>query len=211
MQHLTPPGYLTSADWRWCFAINLPVGVLALVVTFFVLRKELLGPQPIAELDETAETGRRTKFGARIKTIDVGGQLLFLSGSVLVILALTWGGVSYSWNSAAVLASLIIGVLLVAAFLFWEWSAAPGGIVAEKLPWQKPMIPWNILTNRDIGLIFYIEIANGMCMYAVCVSLPTSQIVLLTEKVLYFCNIYFIGVQVNDNETLQIPVALIIS
>jgi MFS family permease len=161
-------GYLTAADWRWCFAINLPVGAVGLLITFFFLRKELLGPQPIAELDETAETGRRTKLSARLKTIDLGGQLLFLLGLGLIILALTWGGATYPWGSAAVLVPLVLGCLLSAAFVYWEWHMAPGNLLARKLPRQKSMIPWSILSNRDMGLLFYVECTSGMSMFAVC-------------------------------------------
>lgn len=160
-------GYLTNADWRWCFAINLPVGVFALILTFFVLRKELLGPQPIPELDETIVTGHRAKLVARLNTVDVGGQLLFIFGFGLVILALTWAGVTYPWTSPAVLVSLILGLALSACFLLWERSFGNGGIVSKKLPWQRPMIPWSLLKNRDIILLFYTECANGMGMYAV--------------------------------------------
>ncbi|KND94152.1 putative MFS-type transporter YusP [Tolypocladium ophioglossoides CBS 100239] len=79
-------GYLTSANWRWCFGINLPVGAVVLITIFFVLRKRLLGPQPIPKLDEPAETGRRTRLVARLKTIDIGGQALFVFGFGLIIL-----------------------------------------------------------------------------------------------------------------------------
>ncbi|KAK7415824.1 hypothetical protein QQX98_005606 [Neonectria punicea] len=177
-------GYLTSADWRWCFAINLPVAVVALVVIFFFLRKELLGPQPIPELDETAETGRRTKFAARLKTVDFGGQLMFIIGFGLIILALTWGGATYSWASAAVIVPLVIGCMLSAGFLYWEFLLTPGNLLAEKMPWQRAMLPWVLLSHRDIGLLFYCECATGVGMYAV----------------LYFCNIYFIAVRGYDSD-----------
>ncbi|KAL2675062.1 hypothetical protein Neosp_011242 [[Neocosmospora] mangrovei] len=172
-------GYLTNADWRWCFAINLPIAVVALFIIFFLLRKELLGPQPIAELNETAETGRRTKFIARLKTVDIGGQILFIFGFGLIILAMTWGGATYPWGSAAVIVPLVLGVICTGVFLYWEYLLAPGNPMAEKLPWQRAMIPWDLLSNRDIGLLFYCECATGMGMYAV----------------LYFCNIYFIAVR----------------
>ncbi|KAL6358430.1 hypothetical protein LRP88_08615 [Fusarium phalaenopsidis] len=172
-------GYLTNADWRWCFAINLPIAVVALVIIFFLLRKELLGPQPIPELNETAETGRRTKFIARLKTVDVGGQLLFIFGFGLIILAMTWGGATYPWGSAAVIVPLVLGVVCTGVFLYWEYLLAPGNTMAEKLPWQRAMIPWDLISHRDIGLLFYCECATGMGMYAV----------------LYFCNIYFIAVR----------------
>ncbi|POR32304.1 Major facilitator superfamily transporter [Tolypocladium paradoxum] len=177
-------GYLTSANWRWCFGINLPVGAVALLVIFFVLRKELLGPQPIPELDETAETGRRTKLVARLKTIDVGGQALFVVGFGLIILGLTWGVVTYPWESPAVIVSLVVGCLFAGCFFVWERMLAPGRILSRKMPWQRPMIPWALLTNRDLGLIFYTECATGMAMFSV----------------LYFCNIYFIAVKGNSSD-----------
>lgn len=160
-------GYLSGANWRWCFGINLPVGAVALIAIVFVLRKELLGPQPIPELDETVDTGRRSRFAARLKTIDVGGQILFVLGFGLIVLALTWGGVTYAWNSVPVLVSLIVGVLLSVAFFIWERMLSPGRMLSAKLVNQRPMIPWAMLTNRDVGLIFYTEIATGMALYSV--------------------------------------------
>ncbi|KAM0330656.1 hypothetical protein ACHAQA_003607 [Verticillium albo-atrum] len=175
-------GYLTSADWRWCFGINLPVGVAAMIVVFFVLRKELLGPQPLPQLQETAETGRRTTFKHRLRTIDVGGQILSLLGFALIILAFTWAGATYAWNTAAVLVPLIAGVLIIAAFLWWEYQMAPGNMLAQKFKQQRAMIPWKVLINRDIGLLFYTSFATGMAMYSV----------------MYFCNFYFTMVKQFD-------------
>lgn len=158
---------MTSADWRWCFAINLPIAAVSLAIAFFFLRKELLGPQPIPELDETPETGRRTKFAARLKTIDVGGQLLFMIGLGLIILGVTWGGAIYPWNSAAVIVPLALGLVITGCFFCWEKMLAPGGVLSRKLPGQKPMIPWDIISNRDILLLFFTEFASGISMYAV--------------------------------------------
>ena len=44
-------GYLTEANWRWCFILNIPLSVIGLVLVHFVLRPELLGPQWITRLD----------------------------------------------------------------------------------------------------------------------------------------------------------------
>ncbi|KAL2759765.1 hypothetical protein ACRALDRAFT_1026476 [Sodiomyces alcalophilus JCM 7366] len=168
-------GYLTETHWRWCFGINLPVALVGMAVVFIVLRKELLGPQPIPQLDETAETGRRTTFVHRLKTIDVGGQVLSIFGFGLLILGFTWAGASYGWASAAVLVPLITGVLLIAAFVWWEYEMTPGNRLARKFPWQQAMIPWEVISNRDIGLLFYASFATGMAMFSV----------------LYFCTLYF--------------------
>ncbi|KAK3186099.1 hypothetical protein K4F52_005089 [Lecanicillium sp. MT-2017a] len=159
-------GFLTNVNWRWCFGINLPIGVFAMVVIFIFLRKHLLGPQPIPELDETAETGRRTTFIARLTTIDFGGQALFIVGFGLIILALTWGGAAYPWKSGSVLAPLVLGVVIMVAFAEWERQFEPGKLLHRKLPRQKPMIPWALLSTRDMGLVFYEGFATGMSMFS---------------------------------------------
>ncbi|KAI1798557.1 MFS general substrate transporter [Daldinia bambusicola] len=167
-------GYLTAANWRWCFGINLPIAFVGILVIFFFLRNDLLGPQPIPGLDEN-EAGRRDRFTRRIMTLDIGGQLLFLFGFGLVILALTWGGATYDWNHPAVLVPLIVGTLIACYWLYYEYSMAPGGALSSKLSFQRPMLPWNVVKNRNISLLCYINFATGMAMYSV----------------LYFVDIYF--------------------
>ncbi|KAM0426497.1 hypothetical protein ACHAPT_008188 [Fusarium lateritium] len=168
-------GYLTNTSWRWCFGITLPVGVAGCIITFVVLRKELLGPQPIQQLEETAETGRRTTFKQRLKTIDVGGQVLSLFGFGLLILAFTWAGSTYAWDSPAIIVPLVFGSVIIGAFVLWQYYMTPGRILERRFPQQQAMIPWEVLRNRDIGLLFYTSFASGMAMYSV----------------LYFCTLYF--------------------
>ncbi|KAL8335600.1 hypothetical protein RB598_009677 [Gaeumannomyces tritici] len=183
-------GYLTSTNWRWCFGINLPICAASVVLVFLVLRKELIGPRPVRQRADNGATlvaapvptGRLARFWTRLSTVDLGGQLLFLAGFGLVVLALTWGGVSYAWASAPVLASLCVGLVLVAAFALWERSMAPGGTLAAKFTRQSAMIHWELLASKDVGLLAYINFATGAAMYSV----------------LYFCNIYFTMVKSYD-------------
>ncbi|KAI1381540.1 MFS general substrate transporter [Hypoxylon crocopeplum] len=167
-------GYLTAANWRWCFGINLPIAFVGVLIIFFFLRKDLLGPQAIPELDEY-QTGRRERLVRRISSIDIGGQLLFLFGFGLIILGLTWAGATYDWNHPAVLVPLIVGALMVCSWLYYEYSMASGGVLSQKLSFQRPMLPWKVVRNRNISLLCYINFATGMAMYSV----------------LYFVDIYF--------------------
>ncbi|KAH8678109.1 major facilitator superfamily domain-containing protein [Xylariales sp. PMI_506] len=174
-------GYLTTANWRWCFGINLPIAFVAIVIIFFI-RGEMLGPQPIPEL-EGRDSGHRERFAKRLTTLDVGGQLLFLFGFGLVILALTWAGATYNWNSVQVLSTLIIGSVLVTCFIVYEYLMKPGNALGEKLSHQKPMLPWKLLQDRNISLLFYINAATGMAMYSV----------------FYFTDLYFTMVMLYDS------------
>lgn len=172
-------GYLTAANWRWCFGINLPIAFVGILIIFFFLRKDLLGPQTIPELDEV-QAGRRERFAIRITSIDIGGQLLFLFGFGLMILGFTWAGATYDWNHPAVLVPLIAGALLACGWLYYEYSMSPGGILSHKLSHQRPMLPWKVIQNRNVSLLLYINFATGMAMYSVSRSNCLTTVVLLT-------------------------------
>lgn len=168
-------GYLTQSSWRWVFAINLPIAFISIFVVALLLRKELVGPQPLPELSETDESSTRGRLLARLATIDFGGQMLFLWGLGLLLLALTWGGSTYSWSSVAVLAPLIIGSVLTVLWILYERSMSPGGIIARVFPRQRAMMPWELLSQRDNLLVFFINFGGGMAMFAV----------------MYFADLYF--------------------
>ncbi|KAJ5523769.1 hypothetical protein N7494_010419 [Penicillium frequentans] len=176
-------GYLTTASWRWCFAINLPIGVAAMILVVFILRKDLQGPQPLPQLEGRDLSTVSRRFMARIATIDLGGQMLFLWGFGLLILALTWAGGNYSWSSAAVLAPIVIGAILSIAWLVYERFMVPGAFMARVLPRQKAMVPWEVISQRDIGLLFLINFSMGVSMFAV----------------MYFMDLYFALVEGNSS------------
>ncbi|KAF2103675.1 MFS general substrate transporter [Rhizodiscina lignyota] len=168
-------GYLTEATWRWVFAINLPVAAFAIVVVLLVLRKDLLGPQPLPQIEGRDVSTRHGRFLLRIMTIDYGGQLLFLWGLGLLILALTWAGGSFAWDSAHVLSPLVVGAILSVIWLLYEFMMAPPRFMSRVFPIQRAMIPWELLSQRDIGLLFLINFGSGMAMFAL----------------LYFMDLYF--------------------
>lgn len=175
-------GYLTSANWRWCFAINLPICVLGIMIVFVILRKELVGPQPLAGVDSDDMTTTTTTTASkntgsiivhRLMTIDIGGQLLFLFGFGLIILAFTWAGETYAWNSYEVLLPLVLGILIVVAWMGYEYLMSPERALGKRFSSQKPMIPFQFLKNRNVGLLFYINFSTGAAIYSVRISANT--------------------------------------
>lgn len=97
-------GFFTDhLSWRWVFTVNIPLGILALVVTSAVL---------------PAST-RRT--GARI---DYLGATLLTGAISLLILLTTWGGNEVPWTSPTMAAMVLGVVLLTAAFVAVERRVA---------------------------------------------------------------------------------------
>jgi MFS family permease len=157
-------GYLTEASWRWCFIINIPIAALGIVFAFYFLRSHLLGPQNVLNVDDATQSHGTTSFKARLLTIDFGGQILFLFGMGLLVLALTWGGSYYPWSDVKVLVPLVIGFALFSAFLLWELLKMPGRKLAITFPRQVAMVPFNLIWSRNAGLLIYINFITGMGM-----------------------------------------------
>ncbi|KAL2068907.1 hypothetical protein VTL71DRAFT_15245 [Oculimacula yallundae] len=160
-------GYLTQASWRWCFIINIPCGLIGLLLVHFVLRPVLLGPQKITRADEIPDSTLSQDFVSRLSTIDFGGQFLFLFGMGLFVLALTWAGSYYEWKDVKIIAPLAVGVVLLVAFAVWEYLLLPGNKLSNRSPTRKAMIPIKLLLRRNVGLLIYINFVTGMAMYAV--------------------------------------------
>ncbi|MEU1920531.1 MFS transporter [Streptomyces albogriseolus] len=97
-------GYFTDhLSWRWCFYINVPFGLVTMVVVALVLKL----PKP---------TGRRR--------FDVLGTLLLTAASTCLVLLTSWGGTEYAWDSRVVLGLGAGAVAATALFLAVERFAA---------------------------------------------------------------------------------------
>ena len=115
---------VSGIDWHWIFWLNVPIG-LALLPLARARLTESFGPQP---------------------QLDFPG--LALAG--IGVLGLTWGLVranSVGWASAEVLAALVAGAIVLAAFVGWERRAA------------APMLPLRLFRARGFAA------ANGVSFF----------------------------------------------
>jgi EmrB/QacA subfamily drug resistance transporter len=99
--------------WQWIFWLNLPVGVVAILLT----------QRRVAE-----SLGPNTRF-------DLGGVGLVTAGAFGVVWGLVRGNVA-GWGSAEVVGTLLLGVVLLVAFVLWERRA------------QAPMLPMRFFRLR---------------------------------------------------------------
>lgn len=97
-----------SATWRWVFwmipIITVPISV---VIWFYLPLKHRSGD-----------------YAAKIKRIDYGGIALNLSSTLLLLIPLSGGGVTYGWSSPFFIATLTMGVVLFILFVLYEWKLA---------------------------------------------------------------------------------------
>jgi EmrB/QacA subfamily drug resistance transporter len=90
-------------DWRWAFFVNLPIGIVALVVTSKVLKL------PHRRIPQR---------------IDYLGAALLVAGVSSLLLVAFWGGDTYSWTSSTIIGLALGGTLLSLLFVLRQLSAA---------------------------------------------------------------------------------------
>ncbi|MEI7033702.1 MFS transporter [Streptomyces pratensis] len=97
-------GFFTEhLSWRWVFYINLPIGVVALLVIAAVLHIPV----------------HREKH-----TIDYLGTFLIASVATCLVLIASLGGTTWDWGSARIIALALLAVVLLTAFVAAERRAA---------------------------------------------------------------------------------------
>ena len=153
--------FVDNLSWRWIFYINVPVAIVALIVTGVVLRL----PRPPAR-----------------PRVDVAGMAL-LGGAVICLVLLTsWGGTTYPWGSGVIIGLAVGTVVLAAAWLISARYAAdpviPLRLFRDRVFWVACAISL-IVGVAMFGAISYLptylQIVTGVS--------PTTSGLLLTPLV----------------------------
>ncbi|KAF1956189.1 hypothetical protein CC80DRAFT_472895 [Byssothecium circinans] len=153
-------GYLTAANWRYCFVVPIPIAVTSHLLIFFLMRKDLV--EGHASLK--ASDSRRTGYISGLGNIDWVGMTTFVFGVGLIILAVQWGGTAYSWDSVAVVVPFVVGGVLFILFFLNEYLLGPGRLMNRIFSNQVPMIPSTIFRKKDTSLLMAINFAAGMSL-----------------------------------------------
>jgi EmrB/QacA subfamily drug resistance transporter len=122
-------GFLTDhLTWRWIFYLNLPVGILALVITSAVLRLPL-PPR-------------------RVESIDYTGAGLMVAAVTPLILVTVWGGRTYAWASPVIIGLVALSLVMVWAVMWWERRA--------REPIFPPRVFSKPIVRAGLGMTFFV-------------------------------------------------------
>ena len=130
---------------RWIFWINLPfVGA-----AFILVPITLVLAFKVSSLSD------------KLKRVDWIGSVLFIGSTTSFLIPITWGGVSYAWDSWRVLAPLIIGIVGLAVFVVFEEYVA-----------IEPLIRLDVFKNRSAAASYFETTLHGMILWCVLYYMP---------------------------------------
>ncbi|OAA57412.1 Fungal trichothecene efflux pump [Niveomyces insectorum RCEF 264] len=133
----------TGQGWRWAYYFLIIANVTAAVLyTLFYF-------PPSFHQKHGSDSIMRW-----VKNYDYIGMFLYVSGLLLFILGLSWGGGIYPWRSAGVIAPVIIGFVLLVLLMVYEAHATI----------TEPLVPIHLFKNRGF-LASAIVLSLGASVY----------------------------------------------
>jgi EmrB/QacA subfamily drug resistance transporter len=134
-------GYITDAfSWHWVFFVNIPLGVL--IIVLFIIFFPNFRPDNLRH------------------NIDYLGLVTLVLTVVPTMLALSWGGVEYSWGSPQIIGMFSSSMVMLALFLIMEKRS------------REPIIPLSLFRNRIVAISELVIFFTGMGMFACIIFIP---------------------------------------
>jgi EmrB/QacA subfamily drug resistance transporter len=126
-------GALVAISWHWVFWFNVPLGLLGAAWGAVILR-ELARPDSV-------------------RGLDLPGTITFVIGLTGLVFGISRGGVN-GWNDALVIGGLVVGVVLLPAFVLIERRV------------RAPMLDLSIFENRLFAAATAAAFINGLSRFA---------------------------------------------
>ena len=137
--------FTQHADWRWCFWVNIPIGIAAFVTAWVTLKL----PSHRSE-----------------RPVDVLGILFLVLATSGLVLASSWvsfsGNSTYDWSDPWLLALVGGTVVAIGAFVLVELKVA-----------ADPILPLRLFRNPTFTIATLIGFILGAGMFAALAFLPT--------------------------------------
>ncbi|CAN9176764.1 unnamed protein product [Alternaria alternata] len=133
-----------NVTWRWIGWINLPLSAIGLVLAIIFMRLKTID-QPLR---------------VKLRRLDWIGIVLFTIGCTLFASPIAWAGGMFPWSSYKTIVPLILGLIVLIAFLRYE-----------KTP-VEPVLPYRMFNDRTASLTLLAAFLHGVVNYSITLYIP---------------------------------------
>src|SRR3989441_78784 len=138
-------GWITdNLTWRWVFYVNLPIGIVAMLVLIFLM--------------PTLRSARKEI------SIDYVGAALLVLGTVPLLLGFTWAGTQYDWLSPQIIGLFAWALVALTTFVVYEANLERRG--------GQPIIEPGLFKNSIFSVSTIISVIFGMALFGSIFFIP---------------------------------------
>ncbi|KLO81625.1 aflatoxin efflux pump AFLT [Fusarium fujikuroi] len=120
---------IDAFSWRACFGVNLPLGVMCLVLTAYGVHEQPPRHEaPVLTLKE------------KVKKVDYFGTLLAVPAITFLLMALQWGGTKFGWGTWQIIVPLVVCALLFVAFGYLQYRQGENALLPPRILKQRSII-----------------------------------------------------------------------
>ena len=166
-------GVLTDrVSWRACFWINLPLGGLTMILVLFYFQNPRISDDMHLAAFE------------KIKRLDILGSVIFVAAMTCLLLALQWGGAQYAWSDARVVILLVLSIMLILVFAYWQYHQQDAGAVPPRIVMQRSILFGAIFAFLNNGALTVVSNYLSIYFQAVKGTTATKSGVLIIPMVI---------------------------
>jgi EmrB/QacA subfamily drug resistance transporter len=141
--------FTDHVSWRWCFYINLPIGLVSVLVILFFFHT----PPRKAEAS--------VPWRQRANQLDLWGTGVFIVDVVCCLLALQWGGSRYPWSNWRIILCFALFGVLTAVF-----------IVIQYFKGENATVPFNVIRQRSVAAACWYAFCLGGTFFVMIYWVP---------------------------------------
>lgn len=152
--------YQPNVGWRGCYYILIGTNTASFLCWFFFYHP------PTFHMKHGDDSVLKY-----IKRFDYIGTVLYTGGLLIFVMGLSWGGTVYAWNSAYVVATIVVGFVALVVFVLWESYAKLG----------EPLVPMNLFSNYSWNASVILTGLGASAYYAFAIVWPSMVNVLYSD------------------------------
>lgn len=133
-----------SAGWRWAFYINLCIAAACAPVYLFMIPS--IQPRP------------GVLISRRLAEVDFVGTVLLAGTYLAGLMAISFGGVLYAWDSGRIIALFVVAGILMTIFLIQQTLSVATGH-------ERRAFPLHFFRKPTLGIVFVLECCASCLTY----------------------------------------------
>jgi hypothetical protein len=151
----------SHASWRWIFYITIiycATSFIGVAVFYFPPAR----PQADFEKSRIQE----------LKEIDYIGLTLYTGGLTSLLFGFSWAGSeAHPWNSASVIAPIVVGIAALIACFAYDFTYA-----------KNPFFPLRLFGRiREFTILLSLVFVSGMCFFSMSALLPQATLLMFSQ------------------------------